>query len=352
MAENFSSRIVYAIATESYPATTLRAAQDYSAKSRILRFFLGDKALKEVVAKFGPDVIYTDSALYGAHFKILSFATRHGAPMIVHLRGDWWREYWAWFSVASWRRRLLGTQQYTYNWTSLVSAKKVTPICRWLERVVTHYLPCKETEVVYQGVDPRQFFPRNESRKPEHPSVAIIQNHTIYPKVAGLLQFRQVVEKLPKVHFYITEGESDDQRYLELVKKTYRGADNVHFVKGVDSPAAVADMLAAADCYVLASGLDCCPTTVLEASLMGKPVIASRVGGIPEIVLQNETGWAIRNSSTEEWVGKINLVLSNPKLSRAIGKRGRQWVAERFSWKTIATQVERMLIDCQGSNKK
>jgi phosphatidylinositol alpha-1,6-mannosyltransferase len=71
------------------------------------------------------------------------------------------------------------------------------------------------------------------------------------------------------------------------------------------------------------------------------------VGGVPEIVLQNETGWTIQNSSTNEWVEKINRLVSDPKLSKKIGERGRRWVSEKFNWGRIADQVEKMLCeDC------
>lgn len=342
MTEHFSPRIVYEIASQPSPPTTGRTRRQDSTSSRFYRQFFGDRALERIITSFEPDLIYADSALYGAQYRLLSFISRRRTPMIVHLRGDWWREYWAWFSTAPWSRRLRGTQQYTYNWMSLISAKKITPICKWLDQVVRHHIPCKDTTVVYQGVDPTQFRPGPYTSH-RRPSVAIIQNHEVYPKVVGLLNFRQVVQNLPGIDFYIAEGEHTGQTYLDMVKETYSRSENVHFVKGVNSPEEVAKMLAASDCYVLASGLDCCPTTVLEASLMQKPVLASKVGGVPEIILQNQTGWTIEDRLTKEWVEKINLVVSDRKLSKKMGEKGRHWVSEQFGWEHIAGQVETML---------
>ena len=76
---------------------------------------------------------------------------------------------------------------------------------------------------------------------------------------------------------------------------------------------------------------------------MRKPVIASRVGGVPEIVLENKSGWTIDNDSVEEWVSKIRTILSDPRLSRRIGEQGREWVMTNFSWKTVAAQIEDIL---------
>ena len=77
---------------------------------------------------------------------------------------------------------------------------------------------------------------------------------------------------------------------------------------------------------------------------MCKPVIASRVGGVPEIILENETGWTINNEATDKWVSTIRMVMEDQKLGRGMGARGRAWVADNFGWKAIAAQVERILI--------
>ena len=306
---------------------------------------LGEDAIGKAVINFEPDLIYSDTPLHAANAKLFSFFTGRTIPFIIHLRGDWWREYYAWFASAPWRKRLRSSQQYSYNWFSLLTSRKITPICRWLDRIVKHYLPCKPTEVVYQGVAPTEFDQTTEAFEFQKPAVAIIQNHTIYPKVAGLIKFRRVIQSLPSVHFYITEGEMHDQRFTRLVNESMATCGNAHFVKGINNPNAVRKMLNSVDCYVLATELDCCPTTILEASLMRKPVIASKVGGVPETVLENQTGWTIPNDSTTEWVNRITQILSDRKLRNSFGTRGREWVSEKFGWNSIAVQVEKLILE-------
>lgn len=341
MAQEFS-RLTYEIVTPGIRATSLDWA-GMNASQKMSHELFGEVATLREVTRFEPDIIYTDDAYYGAQLKISSYGARKRIPHIVHLRGDWWTEFTGGLSAASWPRYVAATQHYAYNWGELVLARKVTPICKWLERVVRNHLPGKKTEVVYQGVDPSQYY-ENDGLEFRKPSVAIIQNHTVLPKVLGLLKFRPVVNKLAQINFYIAEGEHSNQQYLQLVKRTYSACRNVHFISHVDSSDAVRRMLTACDCYVLASGLDCCPTTVLEASLMRRPVIASRVGGVPEIVLENETGWTIDNESTDYWVEKINRAVTDSKLRRKFGNRGREWVSKTFGWKTIARQVEQLIL--------
>jgi glycosyltransferase involved in cell wall biosynthesis len=207
---------------------------------------------------------------------------------------------------------------------------------------VKHYLPWKPTEVVYQGVDPKLFY-KEEGFKLEHPAAAIIQNHTVYQKTLGLLAFRRVIERVPDVHFYIATGERRNQPYFPLVEEKLVGLRNVHFLENVSWPEGVRKLLSACDMYILASGLDCCPTTVLEASLMEKPVLASKIGGVPEIVAEGETGWTLSNNDVQGWAEKISLLANDRSLSTLMGKKGRLWVSERFTWEKISHQVEEIL---------
>jgi hypothetical protein len=220
-------------------------------------------------------------------------------------------------------------QQASYDWTAVALSAKVTPICRWLQTVVRHHFPWKRCEVVYQGVNPKRFRPQTQVQPTftiQKPAVAILQNHSVFPKVQGLLDFRTVIERLPWVHFYIAEGEAWAQRFLPAVKEHYVGISNVHFLRGITSPEAVSQMITACDCYVLASGL------------------ASRVGGVPEIIEDGLTGWSIDNSNPIDWVNKIESLVNDVKLCKRMGRQGREWVAEKFGWPTITPQVERLII--------
>ena len=342
MVSNFSSNLKTIIYTPTYP---LVKSDAHTAQSVTMRQkLLGDGGLREVLRDSEPELIFTDSAFYAFQVEMLLIRRAKRTPIFVHLHGDWWREYWSGFSLSSWRKRILGSQQFAYNWGGLALVTKALPVCRWLEAVTKHYLPRKRTEVVYMGIDPVGFRPLRGMHF-DKPAVAIIQNHTVLPKVLGLLSFRKVTELLPKVHFYIAEGQPVAQAYLPTVKSTYEHSKNVHFVEGIDSPERVRMMLTSTDCYVLASRLDCCPTTVLEASLIQKPVIASRVGGVPEIVLQDRTGWTIPNDSTNQWVNRIVQLLEDTSLRQRLGAAGREWVSENFAWSKVSKQIERVIID-------
>jgi glycosyltransferase involved in cell wall biosynthesis len=77
------------------------------------------------------------------------------------------------------------------------------------------------------------------------------------------------------------------------------------------------------------------PLTLLEAQLMKKPVIATNVGGIPELMIDEKTGFLIENGNATQLIEKIKELLDDPKKTEEMGIQGRKFVEENFSWKII-----------------
>ena len=76
---------------------------------------------------------------------------------------------------------------------------------------------------------------------------------------------------------------------------------------------------------------------------MRRPVVASSVGGVPEIVREGETGWTIENSKYDEWVARIRMIVEDESLRKKIGTEAKEWVTENFGWPTIGKQVEHLI---------
>ena len=110
---------------------------------------------------------------------------------------------------------------------------------------------------------------------------------------------------------------------------------NFEWLGALEYPNKVREYLSEIDIYALISGLDMSPLTLLEAQLMKKPVIATNVGGIPELMIDKKTGFLIEKGNSEELVKKIEEILNDPKKIEEMGIQGRKFVEENFSWKII-----------------
>lgn len=83
------------------------------------------------------------------------------------------------------------------------------------------------------------------------------------------------------------------------------------------------------------------PMVLLEASACGLPLVATRQGGIPEVVQDGENGLLLDHpQDPEELAGKIGALLENPDLRRRLGRQAREMAREHFSWPHIAQKQE------------
>ena len=93
----------------------------------------------------------------------------------------------------------------------------------------------------------------------------------------------------------------------------------------------VGDLLAAADVFVLASRQDAFPTVLLEAMAAARPVVATQVGGIPEIVEPGRTGVLVPPGDPEALAAAVDALLADPRTAALLGVAGRERAREHFS---------------------
>jgi glycosyltransferase involved in cell wall biosynthesis len=200
-----------------------------------------------------------------------------------------------------------------------------------LKEIVKNKYPEKSVETLYQGIDPSKWF-ETKGMKLQHPCVGLIQNASIWGKTRELLILPKILEAMPNVMFYWVGDGVYANKIIPLLKK-YK---NFKWLGHLEYPNKVREFLDEIDIYALMSGIDMSPLTLQEAQLMKKPVIATRVGGIPELMIENETGYLINKGEHKEWIKKIDILLNDEKKSKEMGKKGREFVEKEFNWNKIA----------------
>jgi len=78
------------------------------------------------------------------------------------------------------------------------------------------------------------------------------------------------------------------------------------------------------------------PLTLQEAQLMQKPVVATNVGGIPELMRNNETGFLVKKGDHDELFKKLEILINDEKMSQKMGKAGKEFITNNFSWEIIS----------------
>jgi D-inositol-3-phosphate glycosyltransferase len=106
----------------------------------------------------------------------------------------------------------------------------------------------------------------------------------------------------------------------------------------------------AADICVVPSYYESFGLVAVEAMACGTPVIASRVGGLKETVLDGRTGYLVPWRCPEPFAERLELLLSNDALRRSMGREARL-AAERFRWSKVAARVEDVYHDLVSQNR-
>ena len=92
---------------------------------------------------------------------------------------------------------------------------------------------------------------------------------------------------------------------------------------------------------VLPSRLDLFPMTALETMSSGIPLIAAKIGGLPEIIEDGVSGLIINKEDSEELATAIIKLLDDPKKAEEMGKKGREIVEQKFTWEKVVEKYEK-----------
>jgi len=156
-------------------------------------------------------------------------------------------------------------------------------------------------------------------------------------KNKGLEYVISAVSKIsiPFVFFIIGEGE--ERKNLENLIKKHNLENKVFLVGFLDN---ANQYLKAFDIFTLTSIKEGLPYTILEAGLAGLPVVASSVGGIPDIIESGVSGKLVEKTKTEEITKAIQFMIDNPNERRLFGTKLQQKVEKEFSLKQMLDKTE------------
>ena len=291
-------------------------------------WFGTNKKFKNLIDEFAPDAVFIDRQ---SHFGIDTIKSK--IPLFVLLRGHYWSEI-------DWAKKTLhkGPMMRTVIWLRnniaervFKNATAILPICKYLEDVVKDHHPEQSTFPFLEGINAEHWH-KAEGMKLKHPCVGLLQGADWWGKTKEMLILKKVMKELPNVNFYwVGDGVYREKIISELGK-----FENFNWLGHLRYPEKVREFLSEIDIYALVSGMDLAPLTLKEAQLMEKPVIATDAGGISEMMKNNETGFLVEEGNSKDLIDKISILLNDKKLALEMGKAGRKFVINNFSWDVIA----------------
>ncbi|MDI6757497.1 MAG: glycogen synthase [Endomicrobiia bacterium] len=230
------------------------------------------------------------------------------------------------------------------------SADAVVAVSEDMKKDILKFFDVKpqKIKVIHNGVDLEKWRPR-ESRSAQK-KYGIPEKYVLFfgrtTKQKGIDVLIDAADRIdPSAKIVICTAGADTKEYLAEIEARARAKSNIIFIN---------KMIDEEDCVEIYSGaaVFMCPSIYepfgiinLEAMATTVPVVASRVGGIKEIVLDGKTGFFIEPGSPKELADKVNRLLTDARLARKFGEAGRARVEEKFGWSAIARQTKELYED-------
>jgi N-acetyl-alpha-D-glucosaminyl L-malate synthase BshA len=210
----------------------------------------------------------------------------------------------------------------------------VTAVSRWLkEETAKNFHTDKAIEVIPNFVDPARFRRTSPSflAAPEEKLVCHVSNFRPVKRVMDVVEtFRRIQEKVPSKLIMI--GDGPDRSRAEAFARDHDLRDRIVFLGNVPN---LEEVLGACDLFLLPSNAESFGMAALEAMTSEVPVIATRAGGLPEVVDDGVTGYLLPVGDVEAMAERGIEILSDDGLRRRMGKRARELAVERFDEQKI-----------------
>ena len=204
----------------------------------------------------------------------------------------------------------------------------------------------QKVRVIFDGVEIPSRLPDEESRRALRKRWGIGENEFAVGHVGyfsaekgqwvAARAARLVKQRLPQVRFLLA-GEGPPGSEAELLDESGGERANLRLLRRVED---LGEFLPALDLFIMPSVSEGLGSSVLHAMAHGLPVVASRVGGLPEAVVHDQTGWLVEPNSPEKLATAIGVAVRDREKLAVMGREGRRRAESLFGCEAMARETE------------
>ena len=284
------------------------------------------KALEKIKNEFRPSVIYLNTLHNGSAFAFLLFRRLFSAQTVLTVHAPYFGN--------------------TIPKFLLKICLKVDHICLasdWGYKEMIRVFPSfhEKMQVIYCGISPPKIEP---TKLPFNPATILLLGRLSFEKgfEIGIEAFALLRKKRDDIRLLIA-GEGDERPFLESLTLQFGIEDCVEFTGGFarDSEA-VFSLINRSTFVVIPSHFETFGLVALETMRMGRAVIASDVGGLPEIVSNGKTGLLVPPANVKAFCSAIQTLLENQEMTCQMGQQARKWAMHRYLLKENVDQYEKL----------
>ena len=295
-----------------------------------------------LIIKEKPDIVHTHSSKGGILGRMA--AKIAGVPHIIHTpHGHVFYGHFGTFAskVFLWVEKILS--KFTDRMVALTDGEKNDYISLSV---------CSPEKIfkIHSGVDVNKFMQGNGNRVEKRRALGLDQNEAVIGFVGWLLPIKGP-DYLLKAMDYVWQGHPEASLVLvgkgnmdvDLRAETLRKNANGK-VKFLGWREDIDEIMPLFDMLVLPSLNEGMGRVLVEAMAAGKPVVASRVGGIPDLVRHGETGYLVPPADEEALANGIKKLLDDPAKAKQMGQQGKEY-CHQFSLEAMIEKLDNLYSD-------
>lgn len=293
--------------------------------------------LRKVFGQIQPDVVHTHQI--GALFYAGPAARLAGVRLVVHTEHG--KERYA----QQFRTRLLGRFAATFASTFFCLTQDMAAAVR-----ASRIVPERKIRVIFNGIETAQFTRIHDSLgarrrlgiPDDAPVIGTVGRLTEIKRQDVLIRgFALLKQKYPAAHLVLV-GDGPLRDDLEKLAADCGVADSVHFA-GYQSP--TAPFIQGMSIFALTSRSEGMPQAAIEAAVSALPIVASRVGGLPELIQERKTGLLVPVGDERALAEAFAQLLADPGRARCMGLAAREHAIATFDIRRMADDYHRHFTD-------
>lgn len=298
-----------------------------------LYFTLGNFFVKKLMKDLKIDILHFQSVVMSIFYKYLD------KPIIVNAHGFWAEE----------REKRHGDPlpivkiKEKIEKFGLNNADYVIVACQSVKDGLLKINPNLDNIVIIpNSVDTNLFSPVKRVFDTEKLRMLTVQRLVPHKGIQHVLKaMPDILKSYPNLE-YIIVGDGYYRSKLEELTKKLKIEKNVRFL-GFKPHEEIHEWMNKCDVFIFSSletmTEEALSTPVLEAMSCGKVVLATKTGGVKEVIKDNKNGFFIKPGSSKQITDKILQILDDIKLMRKISKNARKTILEKYSWKQNIKQI-------------
>jgi len=327
----------------AYPGLKLKKIKSFKKTINPFNDLLAYHDIKKVIRNFKAGIVHTHGPKSGLLGRYAAYKCK--VPVIIHtFHGHHFHSYYNKF----------------INWFLLKIEKKlsrittkIVAISTWQKKELSeiyNIIPSNKIQTISLGIESSRIGDDSATQRVVFRKKYNLTNETIAIGIAGrmvpiknLSMFVQAAQNLKTVSskqlrfFIIGDGllkkqveQQCDELNLSFTENADGNADVV-FTSWIED---IIPAMHAMDIVTLTSENEGTPMSLIEAQWCGKPVVATNVGGVRDILINNETGFLVGVNDIKAMVSKLQLLIENDELRTSMGKKATLFAAANFSKET------------------